>query len=396
MTTTTTTYTVSRVPLLAAVEMVYPVVPTKPTDDVYSALRVGLDGDSGSFSVAATDGRAFARVYHAGDDSTFYAVPGNHVLMQARKLLEILREIDSEEVTFEIGENIRVTGGPWVFAFARYKVSARFPEEPGLVSTIASGLDPRGLAAGLGRVEYALGGPGSDVSFRLVSVEHGRVTAYNGEHCQMVPIESDGTQPFPIPAEVVVGLARFLGRVRGEVELAMAEVVITEDRSEPWLAVNSPWACYSFRAPARDPIDTGGLWKYAASQRAKCAVLRVDRQSVLAAARAARIQGDPEVPVLVLDLPRTDDDGLLVTTHSSEGSFELTIDGVLAEGVGDSSGVVGVGVHPLIEMLEGSAEETVALHIFQGKPSRKEGKALLQYLDSSGAHALLPLVPVDS
>lgn len=351
------------------------IVPTRPLNPIEGQVRLLVDGTS--LVADVTDGRLQLRhISNSVKEGEGFDVFPAHRLddflefMPPKAALSI--EIDEKRVARLAAEDVEFTT-PLLTQEHANQFPA-FPEDDGE-------WEPRGtyvasaLLNALDRVQYAVGGEGVRDDLRMVQILDGAVRAYSGFRLQEVKLgEFEGE--VLLVDYAVQPLARFLRSLPKGAEVL---IVAHPEKLKYNFIFGTPTSgmLLAVPMPAIPFVDLGGVYRAAEKQLETANRLRLDRDQLMEAVTAARLQSPPDA----LSVNLTLGDHVVVSAAVDDANrFQRVLSADSYEGDEDGR-TVSASIDDLLGLLGGAVDEKVTLFVSDASYTRGTTMPMIQTRD---------------
>lgn len=394
-------FTVSHPLLSGAVDRLLPIVPNRPLNPVEENIRIVVDTIEGGVApdgqverhyqlvLDATDGRIQARVVVplSGEDHDGFD------LFPAQRLHDFLDNMPAEDVTVFVQDRlaqIQTTTSTFTTPLPSDTAFPPFPEPEGDYQPLGT-YDIGAFVAGLDRVTYAMGAEDAREDFRMVQILNGMMRAYSGYRAQEVQVASQVLNGMNEPIEdaeillvdyAIQPLARFLKSSRTKEVLV---VRTSEEVGGKYVFVLDDRSVFVVPVPGVKFTDMTNIFRLANEQTAEAGRVEVNRNELINAVKAARLQAPPDELVVSIDLREP----ILVHAMVDDSNrFERTIPNSAYDGEEDRT--VSASIDDLLGLLGAWPHERATLLVAPAKFGRGQTMPMIVLRDEdSGSPGII-------
>lgn len=385
-------FTIPRGVLDGVVNLLKPLVPTRPLNPVDGQIRFLVD--DGQLVCDVTDGRLQARVITDG------LLEGDGVdLFPAHRLDAMLEYLPSGNVTVRAEDRqgqIYSAGAHFTMpllsdtAFPAFPTVA--PDDVLTVFTSAAFLD------GLDRVSYAVGGEQAREDLRMIQVLGSSVRAYSGSRFQEVTVGGPAEDP-DAPVEVLLAdyaiqpLARFV-RASGARDVTVFAVAATDDAPAKYVfslyvpaGPGGPERSMNLAipTPASQFVELTNIRSIAEEQFKESGRLLVDRADFLKGVTAARLQASPDQLTVQIKLASP-----VVLSSSTDDANTFTYQVLNSSYDGNEADrVIAASIEDLLGLAGAATDENLELAVAPSRYARGTTMPMLQARDEDGSLGII-------
>jgi len=386
-----TTVTIDRDALLDALNHLVPLVPRQPVAPYEAGVRIAQVGRDPRVSISTAD----AFELHASIDVEVESLQGDDIagpeVWDARRLRDMVKGVRGAFVTLAFADRTRATvsgSTSGLYSMPLYRSPEEFPVIDWDPSDTAL-VDRAELLDALARVAYAVGDASAGPVYRNAQVSaNGVVCGFNGGAMQAASVSSWPSGLTLLVPDIVLGRLGILDSDAAGIgaDLLIGSGTIADRQNFVGLTVGR--ATIAYAKPNVEPHDLTRAWDVVDEVQADSGTLRLPVAELVDALDSAKVQADPRMPVVELDL---DAPVMLRSGLDDTNRFEYRFDAVVYQG--RSGHRIRLGLTELRDMVYGSPDEFVDLLIEEAATGNSR-EPYVQYIDSTNARAVLQQVRV--